>query len=79
MTPTLLIPCMRMMLESGKAYSRDSLKEDIINTFGFQARFHTCSAYDMTADQLIDFLEARGKFFSVEDGFTTDPAKICNH
>jgi len=70
---------MRMMVESGKQYSRSSLREEIENNFGQQARFHTCSAFDMTADDLIDFLEARGKFLSMDDGFTTDRSKICNH
>ena len=70
---------MRMMVESGKQYSRTSLREEIENTFGQQARFHTCSAFEMTADDLIDFLEARGKFFNMDEGFTTDRSKICNH
>jgi probable metal-binding protein len=70
---------MRMMLQSGKAYSRNSLKTEIINTFGAQVRFHTCSADNMNADELIDFLEARGKFLDKEEGFTTDPGRICNH
>lgn len=70
---------MQMMIESGKAYTRDSLRADILDRFGPEARFYTCSAEGMSADELIDFLEARGKFRSDADGFTTDPSKICNH
>lgn len=70
---------MQMMVESGKQYSRESLKKEIENTFGADACFHTCSAFDMTADDLIDFLDARGKFMNVDEGFTTDKSKICNH
>ena len=70
---------MRMMVESGKQYSRESLKEEIENTFGLDACFHTCSALNMNADDLIDFLDARGKFMNMQDGFTTDQSKICNH
>jgi len=40
---------MRMMLESEKAYSRSSLKAEIIKTFGAQTRFYTCSADNMNA------------------------------
>ena len=70
---------MGMMIESGKAYTRQSLRADIVKRFGEDARFYTCSADNMTADELIAFLQARGKFHDAGDGFTTDPGKICNH
>lgn len=70
---------MRLMLESGKQYSRASLKTEIENTFGPETRYYTCSAFNMTAEDLIDFLEVRGKFINKEEGFTTDKSKICNH
>ncbi len=70
---------MQMMIASGKRYTRDSLRADILERFGPDTRFYTCSAEGMTADQLIDFLESRGKFQSDADGFNTDPSKICNH
>ncbi len=28
---------------------------------------------------LIDFLKERGKFMPLEDGFTVDKSKVCNH
>ncbi|EAA7254538.1 hypothetical protein DPU22_15050 [Salmonella enterica subsp. enterica serovar Newport] len=46
---------------------------------GEQARFHTCSASDMTAAELVAFLAAKGKFIAVEDGFSTHESKICRH
>ena len=70
---------MRMMVDSGKAYTRESLRADIIERFGADARFCTCSAANMTSDQLIDFLAERGKFVEAPQGFTTHPEKICNH
>lgn len=69
----------RMMLESGKPYTRASLKKEIANTFGQDVLFHTCSAFNMTADDLIDFLDAHGKLLNLEGGFTTNSDKICNH
>jgi probable metal-binding protein len=68
-----------MILQSGKAYSRDSLRADIIERFGQDARFHTCSAENLTAEELITFLEERGKFRAAADGFTIDQDQVCNH
>ncbi|WP_153110389.1 YecH family metal-binding protein [Propionivibrio limicola] len=72
---------MHFMLEQGGGFSRESLKTAVEARFGAEARFHTCSAQDMTAEQLIDFLAAKGKFVeSVSgSGFNTQPEKICNH
>ena len=62
---------MKMMLELDKALSRDELEHQIGVTFGKEARFYTCSAEGMTASELIDFLEAKGK----EVTATTDGRK----
>ena len=70
---------MHMMVNSGKSFSRDSLKTAIQEQFGNETRFFTCSAQGMDADQLISFLENKGKFHPVDGGFTTAPEKICNH
>ena len=70
---------MQMMITSDKAYTKESLRADIVSKFGQDARFHTCSAQNMDAEQLIAFLEARGKFSPQDEGFKTDPDKICNH
>ena len=70
---------MQMMLQSGKAYTRASLLADIVATFGPGARFCTCSARDLTADGLVDFLQAKGKFVPCDDGFQTSPDLICKH
>lgn len=70
---------MQMMLDSGVTYTRDSLREAILERFGSDARFFTCSAEELTADGLIDFLAGRGKFIGTSIGFTTDPANICDH
>lgn len=69
---------MEMMIASGKLYTRDSLRTDIIKRFGEAARFYTCSAEGMTPDELITFLEARGKFLEEEGGFKTDKEKMCD-
>lgn len=68
-----------MMIESGEQYSEQSLIEAIHARFGEAARFHTCSASDMTASELVAFLAARGKFIPVAEGFSTHESKICRH
>ena len=70
---------MEMMVESGTVYTRESLRTAIVERFGPDTRFYTCSADGMTPDDLITFLEARGKFVPAPDGFTTDESKLCSH
>lgn len=65
----------------GNSYSsREELIKAIIDRFGPQERYYTCSATDMTAAELVDFLSAKGKFMPASgDGFTADKSKMCNH
>ena len=70
---------MKMMIEAGGSFTRASLRETIIKRFGEDTRFYTCSADTMTADELIDFLAARGKFIDDGGGFNTQPDRICKH
>jgi probable metal-binding protein len=70
---------MEMMIASKQSFTKESLERAIISKFGKDARFHTCSADNMTAGELINFLESRGKFNGTNEGFVTDPDKICNH
>ena len=69
----------QMMLQSGKAYTRASLLTDIVATFGPEARFFTCSAENLTAEGVIDFLQAKGKFVPCEVGFQTSAELMCKH
>lgn len=70
---------MNMMIESNKTWTAASLEKAIHEKFGEDARFHTCSAKDMTAAELVAFLKQRGKFIDSDEGFTTDSSRICNH
>lgn len=70
---------MEMMINAGKVYTRESLRADIIARFGHEARFYTCSATNLTADELIAFLQARGKFVEAPGGLATEPGKMCDH
>ena len=70
---------LEMMLASGKTYTKDTLVKDIVGKFGQDARFFTCSAENMTAEQLVGFLDARGKLVQREDGFQTSKDVMCQH
>ena len=70
---------MRMMLDDGQSYTKDTLRTAIVARFGAETRFHTCSAENMTATELVEFLAQWGKFIATGIGFTTDADKICDH
>ena len=70
---------MHMMLETGEGYTRESLEVAIVERFGPDARFHSCSASNMDAQAVVAFLEGRGKFVAQGTGFSTARDKICDH
>ncbi len=70
---------MQMMIDAEQPYTAQTLLTAIVDRFGAEARFHTCSASGMTAAELVTFLAQRGKFVAQGDGFTTTPDKMCNH
>ena len=68
-----------MMMTSGKEYARQELILDIQAQFGASAKFYTCSCENMNASELVDFLEAKGKFIQRKEGFQFNPDKHCSH
>ncbi|AFI89946.1 DUF2492 family protein [Pectobacterium parmentieri] len=70
---------LQMMLASGESFTTEQLITTIETRFGSTARFHTCSAENMTASMLVQFLSERGKFIPQDVGFTTSASKICQH
>jgi probable metal-binding protein len=68
------------MMRGNNYPTRESLVKAIIDKFGADARFQTCSAEGLDAKQLVEFLEERGKFTPAgSEGFTVDESKVCNH
>ena len=69
------------MMEGRSYTTKKELIDAIIGRFGADERFYTCSAEGMTATELVDFLEARGKFMPAagDNDFTVDITKVCNH
>ena len=68
---------MEMMAASAKTYNRSDLLAEIAAKFGDDARFHTCMHSDLTADALLDFLAAKGKFVESEAGIHMPENNLC--
>ncbi|WP_077195769.1 YecH family metal-binding protein [Prevotella ihumii] len=68
------------MMEGNSYATKEELVKAIVEKFGEEERFHTCSVDGMTAEELVDFLESKGKFMPAQaESFTVDASKICNH
>lgn len=68
---------MKMMMDDGRVYTKATLRAAIDERFGEGASFYTCSAANMTADELVAFLEDRNKFIHESEGFRTEPDRMC--
>ena len=67
------------MMEGNSYETKEELVKAIIEHFGAEEKFHTCSKEGMNAEELVSFLTERGKFKPAQKGFTVDTTKICNH
>ena len=68
-----------MMMEATQPFTRESLIGAILDRFGPDTRFYTCSAEGMNAAELVTFLEERGKFMPAGPGFQINPERVCQH
>jgi probable metal-binding protein len=68
---------MRMMIDDGKVFTKAALRAAIDERFGAMTRFYTCAAENMTADELVAFLDSRGKFLHESEGFRTEADRMC--
>lgn len=65
---------------TGHSYTETTLVQTINDQFGIDAQFHTCSAQNMNAQQIVQFLKQKGKFMpSSAQQFTVDQSKTCDH
>lgn len=70
------------MMEGHSYATREDLVKAVVERFGTEERFCTCSKSGMTAAELVDFLAEKGKFKPTEagsDSFTVDFTQVCNH
>jgi|SaaInlStandDraft_1057018.scaffolds.fasta_scaffold01236_19 probable metal-binding protein len=62
-----------------KEPTAEELKVHVAATYGSEVKFHTCSTEEMSLEELIVFLEKRGKFVLMDGRLVADPEKICSH
>lgn len=65
------------MMEGNSYESSEALIAAIVDKFGADERFYTCSASDMDASALVAFFETKGKFKPTASGFTMNRDKVC--
>ena len=68
---------LQMMAAAETGFTRASLARAIVDRFGGDARFTTCTSRGLTPDALVDFIEARGKLTGPEDALRLDRSKSC--
>jgi probable metal-binding protein len=66
---------LHLVLNAGTPVTRSEMAEH----FGEESLFHTCSARNMSLDQLIDFLTQRGKITRVDGGYLAHRESMCSH
>ncbi len=63
----------------GKDYgSKEILRQAITAKFGAEQTFRSCSVEGLVIEELVDYLEAKGKFKPSSGGFTMDITKVCS-
>jgi probable metal-binding protein len=70
---------LHLIVDADPALTRDRLGQVVERRFGTDCRFHTCSAQGMDLEQLLQFLQDRGKIACVDGTLTADPSRICSH
>jgi len=70
---------MERIAASGRKMSREEIVADAEATFGVDARFHTCADENMTAGELLDFLEGRGKLVGESTAMELAAGSACDH
>ena len=70
---------LEMMIRGGKTYSNESLAEEIIEAFGEDATFHTCSGHGLDPFDIVQHLWGKGKFTGNPDAFVFLPGSRCDH
>jgi probable metal-binding protein len=69
---------LRMVMTAQPPVGCEALRSEIAARYGNDARFHTCSTDDLSIDELLAFLLARGKLSIVDGGLVACREEICS-
>lgn len=70
---------LEMMIRTGKKYSNESLSAEIVEAFGEDSTFHTCSGHGLDAFDIVQHLWGKGKFTGTPEEFVFLPSSRCDH
>lgn len=70
---------MALMVAQGAAIIKPELISMMEQKFGSAARYHTCSATDLSAEALIQLLIGKGKFYETSQGIQLVVGRKCEH
>ncbi|MEZ9895471.1 YecH family metal-binding protein, partial [Vibrio lentus] len=66
-------------LLSEKPLTREELTQELAQTYGTEARFHTCKLSGLDLDGLLKFFLKMEKVVVVDDKLCTNRERVCNH
>ncbi|MGF1699810.1 YecH family protein [Photobacterium makurazakiensis] len=70
---------LNMLLADDATYTLASLKQAVVNEYGEEVRFHTCSQQDLTFDALLSFLLDRRKVVQQGEYIAANRDRMCSH
>jgi probable metal-binding protein len=70
---------LRLLHEANPPLSRVELAVLADRHWGAEARFCTCSAFNMTLAELVGFLMSRGKVVEKNGKLCVDMSQVCGH
>ncbi len=70
---------MALMVAQAQPISKPEFFALVARTFGENARFHTCSAEGLSAEELIQFLMSKGKVSDTSEGISLVAGRQCSH
>ena len=70
---------MALMVAQANPVLKPELIAQIVQTFGEAMRYHTCSAENLTAEELISLLLNKGKITESAQGLSLVAGRQCHH
>lgn len=70
---------LEILLAAPSPMTRAALLQTTEEEFGADARYHTCSADDMTIEELLQFLLERRKITEADGYLTAHREEMCDH
>ena len=70
---------LEMMVRTGKTYSNESLSSEIVEVFGEDVTFRTCSGHGLDPYDIVRHLWMKGKFTGDPEAFLFLASSRCGH